>query len=320
MATVDFSSMPVQPRKKIHLILVAATMAASTASAQEPAQTISQLYHTAWTMRDGAPGDVEALAQTSDGFLWLGSGTGLFRFDGVRFELFEAPAGQTMPSSNVSALFSTPDSGLWVGYRFGGVSLLQRGTIRSYGEPDGLPRGSILKFTQDAEGTIWAGATGGLARLDGDRWTTLGPREGLHEGAATAILADRRGRLWVSADAGVFMRASGAPRFERVGPPLNPSGVDKIYTFLQEAPDGSIWGSSEESGLRQLAPSDDGRAAAVEPRVGEVSAMLIDRHGSAWLAGSATGASSASGCIRRAARHQGPSRSGSRRACRPAPR
>ncbi len=82
----------------------------------------------------------------------------------------------------------------------------------------------------------------------------MGPREGIPEGAVTAVLVDRRGRIWVSADAGVFMRAERATRFERVAPPLNPSSVDKIYTTLREAPDGSIWGSSEESGIRQLAP------------------------------------------------------------------
>ena len=275
--------MPARPCRTTLLTLIAATAATSAAHAQEPAQTLSQLYHTAWTMRDGAPGGIEALAQTPDGFLWLGSGTGLFRFDGVRFELFEAPPGQAMPSVNVSALLATRDSGLWVGYRFGGVSLIRQGIIRSYAEHDGLPRGSVLKFAQDAEGATWVGATGGLARLDGDRWHTLGPREGLPEGAATAVLADRQGRFWVSADAGVFVRGKGATRFERVAPPLNPSGVDKIYTFLQEAPDGSIWGSSEESGLRRLAPTDDGRDVSVQPRVADVAAMLIDRHGAVWL-------------------------------------
>ena len=87
---------------------------------------------------------VEALAQTEDGFLWLGSGTGLIRFDGIRFELYEPPAHQSMPSTNVSALSATRDSGLWVGYRFGGVSLIRRDTIRSYGERDGLPLGTVV--------------------------------------------------------------------------------------------------------------------------------------------------------------------------------
>jgi signal transduction histidine kinase/ligand-binding sensor domain-containing protein len=266
------------------LAVISATTVVSAASAQEPALTFSQLYHTAWTIRDGAPASIEALAQTADGFLWLGSGSGLFRFDGTRFELFEPPASQSMPSANVSALFATPDSGLWVGYRFGGVSLIHRGTIRSYGERDGVPRGTVLNFERDAQGTIWVGATGGLARLDEGRWHILGPREGLPEGAATAILVDRTGRLWVSADAGVFMRANGATSFERVAPPLNPSGVYQIYSFLQQAPDGSIWGSSEESGLRQLAASGDGRDVALQARPREAAAMLIDRDGAAWIA------------------------------------
>lgn len=275
--------MPVRPRSIALPILIAVTTVVSVAHAQDTVPTLSQLYHTAWTMREGAPGGVEALAQTSDGFLWLGAGTGLFRFDGVRFEAFEPPPGQLMPSVNVSTLFATRDSGLWVGYRFGGASLIRHGLIRSYGEPEGLPRGSVLKFAQDLEGTMWLGATGGVARLDGERWHPLGAAEGLPAGAATSILADREGRFWVSADAGVFVRAKGATRFERVGPPLNPSGVDKIYTFLQEAPDGSIWGSSEESGLLRLAPSGDDGDGAPPPRIDDVAAMLIDRHGAAWL-------------------------------------
>ena len=68
------------------LLAFISAAAAAAASAQQPPQTLSQLYHTAWTMRDGAPATVEALAQTADGFLWLGSSTGLFLFDGVRFD------------------------------------------------------------------------------------------------------------------------------------------------------------------------------------------------------------------------------------------
>ena len=201
---VDLSSMPAQPCRTMLLVLISATTAVSSASAQEPAQTLSQLYHTAWTLRDGAPAGIEALAQTADGFLWLGSGTGLFRFDGVRFELFEPPAHQSMPSTNVSALFATPDSGLWVGYRFGGVSLMQRGTIRSYGERDGLPRGSVLSIVEDSAGTTWVGTTSALARLEEGRWRTSRARRGASRGCrerdpgrppAAALGLGRSGRL-----------------------------------------------------------------------------------------------------------------------------
>ena len=237
---VDLSSMPAQsmqndaarcsspPRRRC-----------PPAPAQQPAQTLSQLYHTAWTLRDGAPAGIEALAQTADGFLWLGSGTGLFRFDGVRFELFEPPAGQSMPSTNVSALFATPDSGLWVGYRFGGVSLIQRGTIRSYGEPRrpaariGAQHRRGLRGHHLGRHHERAGQTRGT-----DGWHRVGPDEGLPEGAVTAILVDRKRRLWVSAEAGVFMRADGATRFERVGPPLTSAGGSQD---LQLSPGSAGW-------------------------------------------------------------------------------
>src|ERR1700752_5543459 len=141
-----------RPSRRILVALLSATTAASSASAQEQGQTPSQLSHPAWRGREGAPAAVEARAQTGDGFLWLGSGNGLTRFDGVRFELYEPPAHQSMPSTNVSALAATRDSGLWVGYRFGGVSLIRRDPIHSYGERDGLPLGTVVTVVEVSDG------------------------------------------------------------------------------------------------------------------------------------------------------------------------
>jgi signal transduction histidine kinase/ligand-binding sensor domain-containing protein len=269
--------------RRVLLAPACATTVVSAASAQEPVQTLSQLYHTAWTTRDGAPADVDALAQTPDGFLWLGSTTGLFRFDGVRFEPFEPPAHQAMPSANISALLALRNGGLWVGYRFGGASLIQRGTIRSYGADDGLPRGTVKSIVEESDGTIWVGATGGLARLDRGRWRVVGPDEGLSGSQVTSILADRRRRLWVSAADGVFVRAHGALRFERIATSLFPSGA-RAQTWLKEAPDGAIWASSPKLGLRELVPSGKGRLDVAALRsAGQTEAILIDRAGALWV-------------------------------------
>jgi ligand-binding sensor domain-containing protein len=92
-------------------------------------RSLDQLYHTGWTHAEGAPGEVHALAQTTDGYLWLGTATGLFRSDGVRFQPYKPQSGLAFPQRSVVSLFAIPDGGLWVGYRYGGVSFIKNGTV-----------------------------------------------------------------------------------------------------------------------------------------------------------------------------------------------
>jgi len=112
--------------------------AGPTARAQRPPPAIGELDHAAWTIRDGAPSSVYALAQSSDGMLWIGTTTGLYQFDGARFEPFEPPPGVVLPALSVSELLALPDGRLWIGYSRGGVSVLARGRVVSYGEREGV--------------------------------------------------------------------------------------------------------------------------------------------------------------------------------------
>ncbi len=263
------------------VVLVTTAVVVAVSPAQQRGSTLSQLHHTSWTVRDGAPAGIETIAQSADGFIWLATGTGLYRFDGVRFELFEPPPGQHLPSSNISEIFAPPGGGLWLGYRFGGVSLIRGDTIVSYPAGEQFPRGSVFAILEDSAGTTWASTTTGLARLQGDRWHRVTPDEGFPDGGVSDLLMDSRRRLWVSGEAGVFVRAHGSDRFQRMAPSLHTSG-SRIYSFLAEAPDGAILGSSQDGGLVQVAPSDSGRGPVL-PRIRESSAMLIDRTGALWL-------------------------------------
>ena len=106
-------------------------------------RTVSQFQHKSWTYLDGAPVGLSALAQTTDGFLWIATfGTGLYRFDGIRFESYEPRVGRLL-SKDISALASTPEGGLWVGFHTGGVSFLLNDKAVSYGEPEGFPRAKV---------------------------------------------------------------------------------------------------------------------------------------------------------------------------------
>src|SRR5580658_9552481 len=79
-----------------------------------------QVMQQIWTVQQGAPENINAMAQTADGYLWLGGAGGLFRFDGTRFDRFHDASGDPLPSTNVYSLFAPPTGGLWVGYTFGG--------------------------------------------------------------------------------------------------------------------------------------------------------------------------------------------------------
>lgn len=86
-------------------------------------RSIGQFYYTFWSEKEGAPSGITALAQTEDGYLWIGSERGLFRFDGVKFEEYKPQPGVELPSYAIYALMPTPDGGLWIAFSPGdGVS------------------------------------------------------------------------------------------------------------------------------------------------------------------------------------------------------
>jgi ligand-binding sensor domain-containing protein len=149
-------------------------LACSCSAAFDSDRTIAQYAHTAWGPKDGAPSPVTALAQTSDGYLWLGSHDGLYRFDGVVFERYQPQSGGPFPVGTVGSLLALPNGDLWIGFMPGAVSLLRNGNATNYTVREGVPNGGIWSFAQDRGGTIWAATSSGLARLEGDRWKDVG--------------------------------------------------------------------------------------------------------------------------------------------------
>ena len=107
-------------------LLMLAT-ASAPVRAGAPARLLDLYSHRAWTAAQGAPAQIQAITQTHDGWLWLSTPTGLYRFDGVRFDRHDAIDGNALRSSIVLPLHTAPDGTLWVGYRFGGASAFING-------------------------------------------------------------------------------------------------------------------------------------------------------------------------------------------------
>jgi signal transduction histidine kinase/ligand-binding sensor domain-containing protein len=268
-------------RAALAFVLVAVT--ASGLRGQHSTSMIGELGHTTWNSRDGAPANVNALAQSADGVLWIGTFSGLYRFDGIRFEPFESEQGDALPALGISTMLALPDSTLWLGYFLGGASVLSARGLTSYTREDGLPEGSTNAIVRDSTEQMWLATTTGLARLHAGRWQRVGMESGYPGGMTNDLLVDRRGTLWASTNDGVFTLRRGASHFFRQAPSLDPIGSG--FGIPREAADGSVWGSSTVLGLTQLSDSN-GRAMPPRPSIEHLrsaSNLFVDHHDDAWV-------------------------------------
>ena len=266
------------------LAFAALAAIASRAPAQQDNLSVGALEHVVWTIRDGAPAGIHAVRQTADGVLWLGTMGGLYRFDGVHFEPFEPRAPQSLSSLVINQLLALPDSTLWIGYGFGGVSVLTHGQVTTYGVRDGIPLGALTALAADSVGDVWAATTTGLAYFHGGRWHRVGAESGFPVAGMTSDLAvDPRGTLWVATSHGVFVLARGAHRFSYQGPPLDANGSG--YGGPRVGPDGSVWGASTTHGLIRLTDSA-GHSLSQRPAIAgldTVFTMIVDQRRYAWM-------------------------------------
>ncbi len=233
--------------------------------------------HMKWTGRDGAPGNITAMAQTSDGYLWLGTPLGLHRFDGLQFASYPmTPLEPKLPSTDIAALAADADGGLWIGFRLaGGIRHLSRdGVLTSYDGVGGRGLRSVLKIVVPSDRSVWAIAENKLLVLRGNRWEDFGRARGLPDEPLWSLFFDSRGNIWTSARQKLFVLRPGHRIFD-----LYPTKTF-IVVDLAETPDGNIWLSDGWRVIRPLASTSAGKEIVVPG----YTRTLIDPSGTMWLA------------------------------------
>jgi PAS domain S-box-containing protein len=225
-----------------------------------------------WIFRDGAPEGITALAQTNDGFLWLGGPTGLFRFDGRHFERFHPSSGEELLSTTVTSISAPSTGGLWVGYTFGGFSFVNNGRVTNYGGEIAASTGSVADLTQAPDRTLWAATTSGLWRFHDSVWQHLGAEWNAPDGSAGYVELDRSGTLWVIARKKLLYLRPGSKQFRVADENLNAIG------FTMDA-DGRVVTSQRA----QQAPNSGDSEEQDFPVFRNHSSQVIDRNGSVWI-------------------------------------
>jgi len=181
-------------------------LAASSAGAQgtpgfglDPAKPLAQYSRDVWQVDDGLPqNSVNAMVQTRDGYLWLGTRGGLATFDGVRFQVFDHPSFSQLHQIHILALFEDSRGNLWIGTSGGGVSRLTGGVFTTFTTADGLTSNVVWAIAEGRDGSILMGTDGGgVTRFKDNRFTPLVASGPLARGFVTALLEDRQGAIWL---------------------------------------------------------------------------------------------------------------------------
>lgn len=277
-----------------------------------------QYAHTAWTVRDsGLPSGPRTITQTTDGYLWIGTDTGVLRFDGVRFVSWD-PQNSALPSRQVLKLVGGADGTLWVGTA-AGLARWDGREMKVIPSLQGVP---VPTLFEDRDGTLWAGTDPGMngaARVCAIRGVEArceGNRE-MFGGYISAIYEDRDHDLWIASMAGLWQWS----RHTRIDPAvqgvefhslarfddsllvsinreidqiensaLRPSRLSGLPTtikptFLLTDRDGALWLGTQDAGLLHTFAGHMDSFTPVDGLSGSfVRDLFEDREGDVWVA------------------------------------
>ncbi len=270
-------------------------LSATSAWAVDPGKNISQYAHGVWRTQDGVfTGSPIVMAQTSDGYIWIGTNTGLDRFNGIHFVSWNPPPGQQLLDPRIFSLRATNDGSLWIGTGYS-VSRWKDGRLFNYKQLSGR----VESIVEDDDGAIWLARTqatddkGPVCRIKDDQSRCYGTPEGIPFNLAIHIDRSKSGELWIQGYSELchMQSASGNP-----GPCTTyfggPSQRPETFASLRAmavAPSGAVWAAIEQSGpILELKHFEHGEWTtrsfpAITVSNADVIALFVDRDDAVWI-------------------------------------
>ena len=249
--------------------------------ALEPSDAVTQYSHTAWTLQEGKlPGAVLALTQTVDGTFWIGTESGLLRFDGVTFGRWSPPADGRFPIEYVQALAPGRDGSLWIG-TLDGLAHLKDGKVTYYSTRQGS-LDSVSAILLDRHNAVWIAKagfrSGGLCRVETNVLHCFDSAQGLANREIFSLLEDHLGNLWFGGVGGLYRWNGDAAQIY----PLKESN-EIISSIAQDENDEII----AANGVHPLQHVGGGRLEnyGIQPgsRGAEIRVLFTDTDGALWI-------------------------------------
>ena len=213
------------------------------------AETAPSFHHSDWLTN--SLGTVVNIQQDTKGYLWLTTSTGIYRFDGVRFQRVHEVTNGAVNDEELTSSFVSASGSVWFVTRRARLLEWRDNRLKSYPRSRCTPATGIRTpgIVEDSDGALWMQAPSGLFRFDRTTCEEIGERRGYAGGMPAGLLADSQGTIWVKTWSGSLLQLPrGASRFQAVDAG---SGATANFAYLHEAPDHSVW-LSDDYGLRQV--------------------------------------------------------------------
>ncbi len=244
-------------------------------------------------MENGLPQNtVQALAQTQDGFVWLGTEAGLVRFDGVEFQTYDRNSNPALPGNDIRALLATKDGTLWIGTN-AGLARWRDSEVRVFTTTDSLPANGILALNEYPNGTLDVWTEQGPAQMTGDRFAPL-TNAGAFPSTAIPLPGENPGATAFEAQLPSGMLVTGNRSTLHLAPPQKSHGVaihlatgedlpgSRIQAVLADR-EGAFW-IGTNTGLVRWSKGKIARFPVTDPLAStSILALMEDREGDLWV-------------------------------------
>jgi signal transduction histidine kinase/ligand-binding sensor domain-containing protein/CheY-like chemotaxis protein len=216
----------------------------------DPTKSIDRYVHNVWGTDQGLPQNtVYTVTQTSDGYLWLATGSGLVRFDGVSFEVFDKRRVPELPNNSVWQLYEDRGNNLWISGNTGGLTRLDLRTWKFFKLMD--INGVVWSITDDHKSDLWVGTTTGLLykEVGQSTFTKITTQQGLSDNWIRSIHEDNMKNLWIGTNFGLSQMDK---KREKITIYTNQNGLagNKINCIYEDR-QGNLWIGTEK-GLSKL--------------------------------------------------------------------
>ena len=232
------------------LLFAFLSLAAGIASAAR-GKPVNAYFRETWTTREGLPhNQVNAIAQTPDGYLWFGTWEGLVRYNGLEFHVIDRRNTPALRDNGVRSIRVAPDGSLVVGTSRGGVSVMHDGAWRTYGRKEGLAQEEVMDAVLDQRGRLWvATESAGLTQIDAKgKVRRFDASNGLPSNVTFGLVRDRDDSVWLATANGIVHYKAGQTVLydQDDGLPAAP-----IF-HLEQMPDGALYAGTERGAYRRV--------------------------------------------------------------------